>query len=133
MSRLKNPAVSVDRLVGARLKERRTMLGLSQDDLAQRIGITYQQLHKYENAVNRISASRLFLCAQELNAPIDYFFDDLGGARTAEDRRPRHRRSLSFSRAFNEISEAHLQRALVELARVLAESGGEPPRQDKSS
>jgi transcriptional regulator with XRE-family HTH domain len=133
MSRLKNPAVSVDRLVGARLKERRTMLGLSQDDLAQRIGITYQQLHKYENAVNRISASRLFLCAQELNAPIDYFFDDLGGALAAEERRPRHRRSLSFSRAFNEISEAHLQRALVELARVLAESGGESRQQDKSS
>jgi transcriptional regulator with XRE-family HTH domain len=133
MSRLKNPAVSVDRLVGARLKERRTMLGLSQDDLAQRIGITYQQLHKYENAVNRISASRLFLCAQELNAPIDYFFDDLGGALAAEERRPRHRRSLSFSRAFNEISEAHLQRALVELARVLAESGGESRPQDKSS
>jgi transcriptional regulator with XRE-family HTH domain len=133
MSRLKNPAVSVDRLVGARLKERRTMLGLSQDDLAQRIGITYQQLHKYENAVNRISASRLFLCAQELNAPIDYFFDDLSGPRSAEDRQPRHRRSLSFSRAFNEISEAHLQRALVELARVLAEPGSEPPQQDKTS
>jgi transcriptional regulator with XRE-family HTH domain len=133
MSRLKNPAVSVDRLVGARLKERRTMLGLSQDDLAQRIGITYQQLHKYENAVNRISASRLFLCAQELNAPIDYFFDDLGSPQSAEDRRPRHRRSLSFSRAFNEISEAHLQRALVELAKVLAESGGESSPQDKSS
>jgi transcriptional regulator with XRE-family HTH domain len=133
MSRLKNPAVSVDRLVGARLKERRTMLGLSQDDLAQRIGITYQQLHKYENAVNRISASRLFLCAQELNAPIDYFFDDLSGPLAAEERRPRHRRSLSFSRAFNEISEAHLQRALVELAKVLAESGSESPQQDKSS
>ena len=133
MSRLKNPAVSVDRLVGARLKERRTMLGLSQDDLAQRIGITYQQLHKYENAVNRISASRLFLCAQELNAPIDYFFDDLGGPLAGEDRRPRHRRSLSFSRAFNEISEAHLQRALVELAKVLAEPGSALPQQDKSS
>jgi transcriptional regulator with XRE-family HTH domain len=133
MSRLKNPAVSVDRLVGARLKERRTMLGLSQDDLAQRIGITYQQLHKYENAVNRISASRLFLCAQELNAPIDYFFDDLAGPLAAEDRRPRHRRSLSFSRAFNDISEAHLQRALVELAKVLAEPGSALPQQDKSS
>lgn len=108
----------MDRHVGARLRERRMMLGLTQNDLAQRVGITYQQLHKYEQAINRISAGRLYRCSQELNVPIDFFFEHMGGSTL---RGPRHRLSLTLSRAFNEIAESHLQQALAELARMLAE------------
>ena len=118
MSKARNPATAVDRHVGARIRERRTMLGLTQHELAERVGITYQQLHKYEQAINRISAGRLFRCSQELNAPIDFFFQHMDGAAL---RRTRHRSSLSLSRAFNEIAELHLQRALADLARMLAE------------
>jgi DNA-binding XRE family transcriptional regulator len=53
-------AIDVDRHVAARIRERRIMVGLTQQELAERVGITYQQLHKYERAINRISAGRLF-------------------------------------------------------------------------
>jgi transcriptional regulator with XRE-family HTH domain len=120
MSRHSPSAIAVDHLVGARLRERRTMLGWTQKELAERIGITYQQLHKYEEGVNRISAARLFRCAQELHTPIDFFFQDMGGEAT-HPLGARQRRALSLSRAFNEIPEAHLQRALTDLARMLAQ------------
>ncbi len=99
------------------------MLGLTQKEVAQRVGITYQQLHKYELAINRISAGRLFRCADELHVPIDFFFRELGDQAT-HGQQPRHRRSLSFSRAFNEITDAHFQHALAEMARVLAQPPG---------
>lgn len=108
------------------------MLGWTQKELAQRIGITYQQLHKYEEGVNRISAGRLFRCAQELHAPIDFFFQD-AGERGTRPEGPRYRRALSLSRAFNDISEAHLQRALAELARVLAQPLSPPAGQEETS
>ena len=120
MPRLKDTTRTVERVVGARLRERRMALGLRQRDVAERIGITYQQLHKYEQAINRISAGRLLRCAYELSVPIDFFFQGLSEEAT-QAQRPRNRMSLSFSRAFNEITEPHFQRALAELARVLAE------------
>jgi transcriptional regulator with XRE-family HTH domain len=113
---------AVDRFVGARIRERRTMLGFTQHELALHVGVTYQQLHKYETAANRISASRLFQFAQALGAPIDYFFagvyeDRTGGPQEA----PRQRLALELSRNFNEITEPQHQQALAELARVLAQ------------
>lgn len=105
------------------------MLGLTQHQLAQRVGITYQQLHKYEQAINRISASRLFRCSQVLNAPVDFFFQDLGDGTQP---RARDRRSLTLSRAFNEITEFHLQRAIADLARTLAQPGDRRGEQNSS-
>src|ERR1043166_6896927 len=68
----------IDRHVGARVRERRIMLGLTQQQLADLIGITYQQAHKYERGINRVSAGRLYEIAQVLNAPITYFYEGLG-------------------------------------------------------
>src|SRR5262249_38611669 len=65
----------IDRHVGNRVRERRIMLGLTQQQLADLIGVTYQQAHKYERAINRVSAGRLFEIAQVLSVPVSYFFD----------------------------------------------------------
>jgi DNA-binding XRE family transcriptional regulator len=67
----------VDRHVGARIRERRIMLGLTQQQLADLIGVTYQQAHKYERGINRVSAGRLFEVAQVLSVPVSHFFDGL--------------------------------------------------------
>ena len=68
----------VDQHVGRRLRERRTMLGITQSQLATLIGVTYQQEHKYEKGVNRISAGRLHAIAQALHVGTDYFFMEMG-------------------------------------------------------
>src|ERR1700724_1462426 len=67
----------VDRHVGARVRERRIMLGFTQQQLADLIGVTYQQAHKYERGINRVSAGRLFEIARVLSVPVSYFFDGL--------------------------------------------------------
>ena len=70
----------VDVHVGARARMRRTLLGMTQTDLADAIGLTFQQVQKYENGKNRISASRLLALTRLLDVSIDYFFDDMSPA-----------------------------------------------------
>ena len=109
----------VDRHVGARVRERRIMLGLTQQQLADLIGVTYQQAHKYERGINRVSAGRLFEIAQVLSVPVSYFFDGLAedGGRGIT---PRERMCLELARNFAQIPNERHQEALSQLARVLA-------------
>jgi transcriptional regulator with XRE-family HTH domain len=109
----------VDRHVGARVRERRIMLGLTQQQLADLIGVTYQQAHKYERGINRISAGRLYEIAQVLSVPVGYFFDGLQteGTRGIS---PRERMCLELARNFAQITNERHQEALSQLARVLA-------------
>ena len=67
----------VDVHVGARLRQRRTLLGMTQSKLGDAIGLTFQQMQKYEKGTNRISASRLFDLSRVLDVPIQFFFDDM--------------------------------------------------------
>ncbi len=67
----------IDRHVGARVKLRRILLGLSQEQLGGALGVTFQQVQKYERGINRIGASRLFDLTRILDVPVDFFFDDL--------------------------------------------------------
>jgi transcriptional regulator with XRE-family HTH domain len=109
----------IDRHVGARVRERRIMLGLTQQQLADLIGVTYQQAHKYERAINRISAGRLFEIAQVLAVPVSYFFTGLeqeGDCSVS----PRERMCLELARNFAQIPNERHQEALSQLARVLA-------------
>src|SRR5215831_1834416 len=101
----------IDRHVGARVRERRIMLGLTQQQLADLIGVTYQQAHKYERAINRISAGRLFEIAQVLSVPVSYFFDGLerGSERGIS---PRERMCLELARNFAQIPNERHQEAL---------------------
>ena len=114
-----NRASSIDRHVGARIRERRIMLGLSQQQMADMIGVTYQQAHKYERGINRISAGRLFEITRVLNVPITYFFEGLDGA-DDESMNPRQRMCLELARNFASISNQRHQEALSPLARALA-------------
>src|SRR5438309_11101575 len=66
---------AIDDHVGSRIRERRIMLGLTQQQLAEMIGVTYQQAHKYERGINRVSVGRLFEIARALSGPITYFHD----------------------------------------------------------
>ena len=68
---------AIDLHVGKRLRLRRTLLGMSQEQLGAELNITFQQVQKYERAANRISASRLWDMSQILDVPINYFFDDM--------------------------------------------------------
>ena len=65
----------IDVHVGSRVKLRRTLLGLSQDRLAESLGITFQQVQKYENGANRVGASRLFQIGRVMGVPVSFFFD----------------------------------------------------------
>jgi len=117
----KKQADDVDRFVGEKIRERRIMLGLTQQELAKGIGVTYQQAHKYEQGVNRVSAGRLFEIARMLNTPVEFFFDGIGGVEEERETNPRERMGLELSRHFSMIRNEKHQEALSSLARALAE------------
>ena len=77
MTRTTAKTQDTDRHVGGRIRERRIMLGLTQQQLADLIGVTYQQAHKYERGINRVSAGRLWEIARVLTVPVSYFFDGI--------------------------------------------------------
>jgi transcriptional regulator with XRE-family HTH domain len=113
-------ASAADRHVGNRIRERRVMLGLSQQQLAQMIGVTYQQAHKYERGLNRISAGRLYEIAQVLNVPVSWFFEGLRADTPTIEMTPRQRMCLELARNFAAIDNEKHQEALSQMARALA-------------
>src|ERR1700746_324674 len=110
---------AIDDQFGARTPERRIMLGLTQQQLAEMIGVTYQQAHKYERGINRVSAGRLYEIARVLNAPITDFYEGLG-EEAARQGPPHQPMLLEIARNFAEIQNEKHQEAVSQLARVLA-------------
>jgi transcriptional regulator with XRE-family HTH domain len=112
-------SAAIDDHVGRRIRERRVMLGLTQQQLAEMIGVTYQQAHKYERGINRVSAGRLFEVAHALSAPITYFYEGIEeeGPRQIM---PRQRMLLELARNFAEIRNEKHQEAVSQIARTLA-------------
>jgi transcriptional regulator with XRE-family HTH domain len=80
IKKTKGSADILDRHVGKRLRVRRALLGMSQEKLADAIGLTFQQIQKYERGTNRISASRLYQFSQILGVPVTYFYEQVGDA-----------------------------------------------------
>lgn len=112
---------SIERHVGQKIRKRRIELGLTQQQLANMIGVTFQQAHKYEYGVNRISAGRLFELARVLGVDVGYFFESMekeDGARTVLDNR--QRLCLEVSRNFANITNERHQQAVSQLCRILA-------------
>jgi transcriptional regulator with XRE-family HTH domain len=111
---------SVEKYVGQKIRERRTMLGLTQQQLAEMIGVTYQQAHKYERGINRVSAGRLFEIARVLGVDIGFFYEGLNN----EDSRlnERQRMCLDLARNFTRIHNDRHQEAVSQLCRVLADN-----------
>jgi transcriptional regulator with XRE-family HTH domain len=120
MKRSTQRTQDIDSHVGARIRERRIMLGLTQQQIADLIGVTYQQAHKYERGINRISAGRLFEIARVLSVPISYLFDGLDVAEEGNPHSPRERMCLELARNFSHIANERHQEALSQLARALA-------------
>ena len=116
----------IDVHVGKRVRHRRWMLGMTQQQLGERVGIKFQQIQKYETGMNRISASRLWDIAQAMDASISFFFEGLDGAETAEHPAAAQigdlmvdREAIELVRSYNAIPEEQ-RRRLFELARVLS-------------
>ncbi len=126
----------VDVHVGARLRQRRTLLGMTQTNLSDAIGVSFQQMQKYEKGTNRISSSRLFDLSQVLDVPIEYFFDDMHIAVEASSQaterhgrvkeqpsyepNPMHKReTLELVRAYYKIKDANVRSRLRELTKAL--------------
>ena len=107
----------VDHHVARRMRERRIMLGLTQQQVAERIGVTYQQAYKYEKGENRISVGCLHRIAQALGVGPGYFFEGLGTERPPE---PRERRMPELARDFMALPSRRHREAVAGLARALA-------------
>ena len=135
----KGPVNPVDKHVGSRLRMRRLMLDMSQADLADDLGITFQQVQKYEKGANRVSASRLQHLSQILQVPVPFFFEGAPAAtgirpsagETAEAPSPVYvsdflatSDGLSLVKAFMCIEDAKLRRAIVRLVEVITPETG---------
>lgn len=132
MSRRLHP---LNQKVGAKVRERRILLGMSQRQLADAIGLTFQQVQKYENGTNRIDAARLAALSQALNVPPQWFFHDLGDTDTVkapnlpveidETDELARRETLTLIRAFNRIKDAEKRERLIELVQAVGDAEAE--------
>ena len=126
----------VDVHVGRRLRLRRTIMGLSQDSIGKAIGVTFQQIQKYERGINRMGASRIYDFAKALNVPVSYFFegygDDLGEPSHAygmaeseapafEHEQISNRETMDVMRAYHKIKNPQVRKRIVDLIKSMAE------------
>lgn len=125
----------VDIHVGRRLRLKRTFLGMSQEAVGKQIGVTFQQIQKYERGINRMGASRLYDFARSLGVPVSYFFEGFGdyvsdepqSAIAAEQNAPafenehlNNRETLEVMRAYSRIKNPAVRKRIVELIKAMA-------------
>jgi len=125
----------VDIHVGSRVRLRRTLLGLSQEKLGAALGLTFQQVQKYERGANRIGASRLFHLSRILDVPVSYFFDEIvvetsagkaGGMGMSEEKGEYEpdplakRETLELVRAYYKITDPKVRRKVFDLIKAMA-------------
>jgi transcriptional regulator with XRE-family HTH domain len=109
----------IDVHVGSRIRLRRTLLGMSQERLGEALGLTFQQVQKYERGVNLVGASRLFDLSRVLDVPISFFFDDMPESLASTYGGQATRRSTGFSDAQDSFSDEALnRRETLELVRA---------------
>ena len=123
----------IDVHVGSRIRLRRNMISMSQEKLGEALGITFQQIQKYEKGTNRVGASRLQQISQVLGVPVAFFFEDAPGESHSQDGMAESNSSafvvdflssaegLQLNRSFARISDAKVRRKIVELVRTLAD------------
>lgn len=122
----------IDAHVGKKLRQRRTMMGLSQEAVAKSVGITFQQVQKYEKGTNAMNARRLYEFATFMNIPVAYFFEGLeqsakasGFAETASetfDHGVSDREALEMMKAFKRIKEQVVRKRMADLVRAVADN-----------
>ena len=133
----------IDVHVGSRIRLRRTLLGMSQERLGDQLGLTFQQVQKYERGINRVGASRLFDLARVLDVPISFFFDDMpdglagsigGGSRRAlgmadaqdafGDDTMTRRETLELVRAYYRITDPAVRKRVFDLIKSMGPGEG---------
>ena len=109
-------AKDIDKTIGLRIKERRILLGFSQEVLGDKVGVSFQQIQKYEKGTNRVSASRLPVIAEELKTGLYTFYRD-------EDLDPSllSRDTIEMFRAFSRVKNPTFKKQLINMARTMAE------------
>ena len=119
----------IDVHVGSRIRTRRLLLGMNQETLANRLGLTFQQVQKYEGGANRVSASRLAAMAEILGVPVGYFFGDLrpdGAEISAEDKQWREYlqrpETIEFIRLYYAMPASTVRHRFLELTKTVADS-----------
>lgn len=133
----------IDLLIGSKVREKRLIMGLSQDALAKCIGLTFQQIQKYERGINRISVSRLLNICNALNAPVNYFLESIDslaeGSKDSQikikgfsdnkqegilyDEDPLSKKDvIALVRAYSKISNPALKKQLLEMAKAMSDN-----------
>jgi transcriptional regulator with XRE-family HTH domain len=127
---MKNQPHAVDIEIGRAIRKRRLLNGVSQSDLGAGIGVTFQQVQKYEKGTNRVSASMLTEIARVLHVDVRSFFDAVEAQdrkEAVDDMRPENlrvtRETVSLTEAFLQISDARLRRKILDLVRIVAGAG----------
>jgi transcriptional regulator with XRE-family HTH domain len=129
----------VDIHVGQRIRLRRTLLGMSQEKLGEALGLTFQQVQKYERGANRVGSSRLFQLSRVLDVPVSYFFEEMSAETTARAKQSgtdaglaedsgegyqadpmTKRETLELVRAYYRITDPKLRRRLFDMTKALA-------------
>jgi transcriptional regulator with XRE-family HTH domain len=130
----------IDVHVGSRIRLRRTLLGMSQERLAEAIGLTFQQVQKYERGANRVGASRLYDLARVLDVAVSYFFEEMSAGVSAQTpsalmktkQQPEtdqgkdpltKRETLEFVRAYYKIEDPAVRKRVFELTKAMAKGG----------
>ena len=133
----------IDLYVGSRVRMRRTLLGMSQEKLASELGVTFQQVQKYERGLNRIGASRLWDLAQVLGVNVDFFYQDIDSETSNKSPRKIYanpelseeiaefdmdillrRDVISLLRAYTKIKDSKIQHSVIDLVRALSGETG---------
>jgi len=134
----KTPNV-IDRHVGSRMRIQRSLIGMSQEKLGGALGITVQQIQKYEKGINRIGASRLHKLAATLGVPISFFFDAHDGSGTVPEAEGHRgpdpslfadRETIELAMVFSRIENREIRRTLLDLARAAASAGPTPGQEE---
>jgi transcriptional regulator with XRE-family HTH domain len=127
----------IDVHVGNRVRMQRMLVGMSQEKLGEHLGLTFQQVQKYEKGSNRVSASKLYQMAQVLGVPVQFFYEDLPGSR-GEANGPGvneagsqseimgflgSSEAIRLNRAFSEVEDPRIRKVLVDLLIAIAKQG----------
>ena len=135
MSMTKSSPDPVDIHVGARVRLRRTLLGMSQEKLGKALGLTFQQVQKYERGANRIGSSRLFQLSRILDVPVSFFFDEMttdttkkadgmaeGNKQVFEIDKLSRRETLELVRAYYKITDPTVRKKIFEMVKAVGNS-----------
>ncbi len=114
--------IEIDQRIGRRIRERRVVLGLNQTKLAGGLGVSFQQIHKYEDGSSRMGAGMLYGCAQLLDVPPEYFFEGLERSDSGTPDETRSDEAMKLARTYYSIGDPTERKRIWRLVQALARS-----------